>query len=102
MSDEALELPITMIRDIARRLRKLEELDFQQRVDSGPSLVAILLERRRKRAIADGGEPEPDSQPGCYVDSRGRLLSLADVLLQNRAKRKLAEGYDRARATHPA
>ena len=87
---------------IARRLRRLEELEFQHRAEPGPSLVAILLERRRKRAIADGREPEPDPQPGCYLDSRGRPLSLADIILQSRAKRKLAEGYDRARATRPA
>ena len=87
---------------IARRLRRLEELEFQHRAEPGPSLVAILLERRRKRAIADGREPEPDRQPGRYLDSRGRPLSLADVMLQSRAKRKLAEGYDRARATRPA
>jgi hypothetical protein len=86
---------------IARRLRRLEELEFQHRAELGPSLVEILLERRRKRAIADGREPEPDPQPG-WVDSRGRPLSLADVILQSRAKRKLAEGYDRARATRPA
>lgn len=84
---------------IARRLRRLEELEFQHRAEPGPSLVAILLERRRKRAIAEGREPEPDPQPGCYVE---RPLSLADVMLQSRAKRKLAEGYDQARATRPA
>jgi hypothetical protein len=87
---------------IARRLRKLEEVEFQHRAEPGPSLVAILLERRWKHGIAEGREPEPDPQPGCYVDSRGQPLSLADVILQSRAKRKLAEGYDRARATRPA
>ena len=50
----------TMRNAIARRLRRLEELEFQHRAEPGSSLVAILLERRRKRAIADGREPEPD------------------------------------------
>ena len=43
---------------ITRRLKRLEELEFQHRAELGPSLVAILLERRRKRAIAEGREPE--------------------------------------------
>ena len=85
-----------------RRLKRPKELEFQHRAELGPNLVAILLERRRKRAIAEGREPETDPQPGCYVDSRGRPLWLADVILQSRAKRKLAEGYDRASATRPA
>ena len=86
----------------AQTTQETEELEFQHRAEPGPSLVAILLERRRKRAIADGREPEPDPQPGCYLDSRGQPLSLGDAILQSRAKRKLAEGYDRARATRPA
>src|SRR2546428_1944652 len=35
----------------------------QQRAETGPDLVAILLARRRKRAIAEGREPEPDRPP---------------------------------------
>jgi hypothetical protein len=37
---------------IAGRLKRLEELEFQHRAELSPSLVDILLERRRKRAIA--------------------------------------------------
>jgi hypothetical protein len=43
---------------IARRLKRLEALDFQHRVEQGPSLAAIMLERRRKRYIAEGRQPE--------------------------------------------
>jgi hypothetical protein len=82
---------------IARRLRRLEELEFQHRAAPGSSLVAILLERRRKRAIADGREPEPDPPPGCYLDSGGRPLSLADIMLQRRANRR-----SETKATRPA
>ena len=74
-----------MMNEIARRLRKLEELQFQHRAEPGPSLAAILLERRRKRAIAEGREPEPDPR---LIDSRRRPLSLADVLLQHRKNRE--------------
>jgi hypothetical protein len=73
---------------IARRLKRLEELEFQHRAELGPSLAKILLERRRKRALAQGREPEPDPRPGCYLDSRGRSLSLADIMLQRRANRR--------------
>ena len=78
----------TMMKTMARRLKRLEELEFQHRAELGPSLAAILLERRRKRAIAEGREPEPDPPPGRLIDSRGRLLSLADLLLQHRKKRE--------------
>jgi hypothetical protein len=78
----------TMMNAIARRLRRLEELAFQQRAETGPDLVAILLERRRKRAIAEGREPEPDPPPGRLIDSKGRPFSLADVMLQHRKKRE--------------
>ena len=83
-----------MMNAIARRLRKLEELQFQHRAEPGPSLAAILLERRRKRAIAEGREPELDRPSGPFIDSPGRLVSLADVLLQRRKNAKLAEACD--------
>jgi hypothetical protein len=83
-----------MRNSFARRLRKLEELEFQQRADSGPSLAAILLERRRKSAIAEGRELELDRPSGPFIDSPGRLVSLADVLLQRRKNAKLAEACD--------
>ena len=75
-----------MMNAIARRLRRLEKLEFQHRAEPGPSLAAILLERRQRYAIAEGREPEPDRPPGRVMDSRGRLLSLADVLLQRTAR----------------
>jgi hypothetical protein len=83
-----------MMNAIARRLRKLEELQFRHRAEPGPSLAAILLERRRKSAIAEGREPELDRPSGPFIDSPGRLVSLADVLLQRRKNAKLAEACD--------
>jgi hypothetical protein len=64
-----------MRNSFARRLKKLEALEFQYRAELGPSPAATLLERRRKRALAEG-----------LLDSKGRSLSLADVLLQRRVK----------------
>ena len=72
---------------IARRIRKLERLEFEQRVEERPNLAAILWERRCKRMVAEGLEPEPDLPRGRPVDSQGRPLALADVLLQNRRPR---------------
>jgi hypothetical protein len=92
-----------MMNAIARRLRRLEELEFQHRAELGPSPGAILLERRRKRAIAEGREPEPDPPPGRLIDSRGRPLSLADVLLQHRKNRETSESLrsGESHATRP-
>jgi hypothetical protein len=64
---------------IARRLKKLEDLEIQQR-DSGPSLVAVLLARRRRRAIAEGREPEPDPPPEGRFDSSGKPLLISEIL----------------------
>ena len=78
-----------MLKTIVKRRKRLEDLEFQHRAELGPSPVAILLERRRKFAIAEGREPEPDRPPGRY-DSRGRPLSIADVMLQRRRQREIS------------
>lgn len=75
---------------IARRIKRLENLKVQQQAEAGPDLVAVILERRRRRAIAEGREPEAlrswERSPEPPLNSR---LSLADVILQAR-KRRLA------------
>ena len=80
---------------IARRIKRLENLEVRQRAESGPDLVAIILERRRKRAIAQGREPEPERSPERsperLLDSNGRRFSLADVMLQRIAVQTLDE-----------
>jgi hypothetical protein len=73
----------TKTRDIARRIKRLEELSFEQRAEDGPDLVGIVLERRRKRAIAEGREPEPDP-PRARLVYTGGEVSIADVLLHDR------------------
>jgi hypothetical protein len=84
-----------MMNAIAKRIKRLENLEAQQQAESGPDLVAIILERRRKRAIAEGREPEPEQSrerpPERFMDSSGRCFSLADVILQAR-KRRLLKG----------
>ena len=84
---------------IARRIKRLENLKVQQQSESGPALVATILERRRKRAIAEGREPEPERSrersPEWLRDSRGRCFSLADIMLQARKRRLLKESIER-------
>ncbi len=88
-----------MINALARRIKRLEGLEIQQRQESGPDLVAIIMERRRKRAIAEGREPEPERSreraPSSFLDSSGRRCSLADVMLQARKRRLLKESIER-------
>ena len=69
---------------IARRIRRLENLALRYRAESGPNPVDVLMERRRKCAIAEGRKPEPDRPPTRWIDSNGRCLSLAEILLENR------------------
>ena len=75
-----------MRKTIVRRIRRLEDLQLRCQPESGPSLADIFIERRRKRALAEGREPDPPS--GQRMDSRARHLSLADVLLENRKARR--------------
>ena len=72
---------------IARRISRLERLKTSNQAEEGVDLAAILWERRCKRMIAEGLEPEPYPPPGRRFDSQGRPLALADVLLQNRHPR---------------
>jgi hypothetical protein len=68
------------MRAIASRIKRLEKLELQHREKTGPDLAAILLERRRKHAIAEGREPEPDPPRGLLVNSSGRPLVLSEIL----------------------
>lgn len=67
---------------ITRRIRRLESLLLH----SEESLVDVLLERRRRRALAEGRPPEPHRPQGRLVDANGRCPSLADILLKNRKR----------------
>ena len=84
-----------MINAIARRIKRLENLETQQRDESSPDLVTMLVERRRKRAIAAGRVPEPERPseyfPRRFRDIAARTFSVADVILAAR-KRRLLKG----------
>jgi hypothetical protein len=88
-----------MMKAIARRIRRLEDLEVQQQAEEGPDLVAIILERRRKRAMAEGSEPEParsrERATSRLLVPSGRRCSLADVMLQARKRRLLKESIER-------
>jgi hypothetical protein len=71
------------MRAIASRIRKLEKLVLRHRAETGPDLAAILLERRRKSAIVEGREPEPDPPRRPLVDAIGRPLLLSEILQQH-------------------
>jgi len=70
-----------------RRIRRLEA--FRARHHAEPDLAALIIERRRKRLIAEGKEPEPDPprDDQSDVDSDGRPLGLADLILKYRRRR---------------
>jgi len=75
---------------IARRLKKLEDLQAKQRADPEAGLGSIMSERRRKRLIAEGREPEPERPwkyfGGHFMDSSGRI-SIGDIMLAARRRR---------------
>jgi hypothetical protein len=71
------------MRTISRRLRRLEERFTPQENEEVGRLVALLRERRRRRAEASGEAFE--SQPcECFTDDQNRHLSVADVLRRGR------------------
>lgn len=87
---------------IAKRIKRLENLEVQQQAQLGPDFVAQILERRRKRAIAEGREAElerlPERLPQRFLDNRGRRFSLADVILQRRKRRLLKQSIESLRS----
>jgi hypothetical protein len=73
---------------IDRRLRRLEESFAPQENEEVGRLVALLRERRRRRAAACG---EPFDVRPCerFADDLNRPLSIADILRSGR--RRVAE-----------
>src|SRR5512147_2920236 len=82
----------TVMKSIARRIARLEERALRQRQEAEPSPAEILLERRRKHALAEGREPEPDREFRVHLDGKGRRLSLADILLMGRRRSDAVPG----------
>jgi hypothetical protein len=69
-----------------RRIERLEKPRFQHESEFA-RLGEIILERRRKRAIAEGREPEPDL-PVSQYDCTSGSFSLADRILEARKRRR--------------
>jgi hypothetical protein len=74
---------------VERRIRRIEE-KLRNRPE-GPTLAAIIRERRRKRLLEDGKEPEPERPPIPSVDERGRPLKLGEIIRRARAARLAQE-----------
>jgi hypothetical protein len=74
---------------VERRIRRIEE-KLRNRPE-GATLAAIIRERRRKRLLEDGKEPEPERPPIPCVDKRGRPLKLAEIMRLGRAARLAQE-----------
>jgi hypothetical protein len=72
------------MRTISRRLRRLEERFTPQENEEVGRLVALLLERRRRRLEASG-EPFEEG-PGEVVRDQDRPLSVADILRSGRRR----------------
>jgi hypothetical protein len=77
-------------RSLLGRLDRLEKRTDRQR-ESGPSPAEIIRERRRKRLLAEGKEPERERPATPCVDERGRPLKIAEIIRRARAAR-LAQG----------
>ena len=78
-----------MRESIDRRLRRLEkELRYRAEAGStGPPIAEIIRERRRKRLLAEGKEPEPERPPTPCVDEKGRPLKIGDIIRRARVAR---------------
>lgn len=85
---------------IERRIRRLEK-ESQRRAQAGPSMAEIIRERRRKRLLAEGKQPEPDLPPVPHVDDRGRPLKISEIILRTRAARRERERAEEFKAAIP-
>jgi hypothetical protein len=70
---------------IVRRLRRLEDLVAPQEDEEVGRLVALLRERRRRRA-EQAGEPLEVRRFEALTDDQTRHLSVADVLRMGRRR----------------
>jgi hypothetical protein len=72
------------MRTISRRLRRLEERFTPQENEEVGRLVALLRERRQRRAEASG---EPfELRPCEVIHDQDRYLSVADILRSGRQR----------------
>ena len=67
------------MKEMMRRIRRLEQRLAPQPASKGPSAADILWERIRRFAEAQG-EPVPEWPSEPYTDDQGRLLSVAEIL----------------------
>jgi hypothetical protein len=79
-----------MASSIDRRIRRLEE-KLRNRAESGPSIAEIIRERRRKRLLAEGKDPEPERPRLPSFDERGRPLKIGEIIRQARFARLARE-----------
>jgi hypothetical protein len=90
---------------IASRIKGRDTLELQKREEEGHDLAAILLERRRRRAINEGREPEPDPPKGPLADFlKSRAVLVERVQWKQRlegVEEKLASAGDTSKSTSP-
>ena len=79
---------------IDRRLRRLQESFAPQENEEVWRLVALLRERRRRRA-EEAGEPFEERRCEALSDDQNRPLSIADILRSGR--RRVAVTTERPR-----
>ena len=70
---------------IIRRLRRLEEVRVVREQEEGPSPAAVIRERRRRRAEANG-EPFEERPYEWHVDDQNGPLTVADILRAGRRR----------------
>ncbi len=78
------------MRAIERRIRRLEQ-ESRHRAEAGPSPAEVIRERRRKRLLAEGKEPEPPLPLIPRFDQWGRPRKISEIMREARERRRLAE-----------
>jgi hypothetical protein len=77
------------MKTMARRVNQLEKQFAPRLDDQGRSIADVIRERRRRRLAAEGREPEPElpRRREDYLDESGRPLSIAQIIINARARR---------------
>jgi hypothetical protein len=68
------------MKTIASRVSKLEDRLAAQRDEQGRSPADVLRERRRRRLIAEGRNPEEESPQEDFVDPDHQSRTIAEIL----------------------
>jgi hypothetical protein len=86
------------MKELKRRIRRLEQRLAPQPASKGPSAIDILRERRRRRLEA-AGQPIEEPAPAQLASGAGRPRSVVEILRQAYERNRYRVASNRGEVT---